>query len=270
MANMKMTLRIVALISLLGLVFLNPLSQGSAYGGFCDNPLPGPPPPPPPGSPTGGCASGPNQCPASGSCTSSPCYTASGMYTTSAVDLQLQTAGQSMSVSRVYRGSRAVDGPLGIGWTSSFATARLTYATYLLSAPSTYEKEADITFPEGGMYRYVENPDGNYVPPPARYDHLIRNVDGSWDLAIQKSGMIYHFDPTGALTSLIDDYGNTQMWTYDGTGRLQRVQDSVSGRYLDLYYGGDGRLSTIQDSTGRQVQYGYDGNGDLTTVTDSS
>ena len=80
--------------------------------------------------------------------------------------------------------------------------------------------------------------------------------------------MIYHFDPTGALTSLIDDYGNTQMWTYDGTGRLQRVQDSVSGRYLDLYYGGDGRLSTIQDSTGRQVQYGYDGNGDLTTVTD--
>jgi RHS repeat-associated protein len=157
---------------------------------------------------------------------------------------------------------------MGLGWTSSIASPRLAFTTYLFAAPSTYRREADVTLPNGKYYPFLENPDGSFLPPSGRYDQLIRNADGTWDMLIQRSLTLYHFDSTGALISITDDYGNIQNWSYDGSGRVQKVTDVLSGRYINVFYGGDGRVSSLQDSGGRQVQYGYNAAGNLTSVTD--
>jgi RHS repeat-associated protein len=146
---------------------------------------------------------------------------------------------------------------------------RLGYSTFLFAAPSTYRKEADLRLENGRLYRFVENPDGaTYTPPVGRADYLVKNGDGTWDFSLQRSGTVYHFAIDGSLSSVKDEFGNLQNWTYDGNGRLQRITDAISGRYIDVFFGADGRISTVQDSGGRQVQYGYDATGLLTNETD--
>jgi len=201
-------------------------------------------------------------------CQKSPCYVASGSYRASATDLQIRTAGFPLTVARSYDSTMAFDGPMGFGWSSSLIV-RLYYATYLFSAPSTYQKEATVIMPSGARYRYVQNANGSFSAPLGRYDTLVRNADGTFDLTLQRSRSTYHFDGTGALSTMTDDFGNKLTYTYDGTGRLQRVADSSgSGRFLDVVFGPNGRISTVQDSSGRVLQYSYTSGGALQTVTD--
>src|SRR5438270_227287 len=104
-----------------------------------------PPPSPPP-------ICQPKEC---DKCTKSPCYVATGIYSRDAVDLNIPTAGTlSLTASRVYDSSRVVDGPIGLGWSSSLMP-RLYYATYLVAAPSTYSHEADVVLPDGVLYRFT-------------------------------------------------------------------------------------------------------------------
>lgn len=204
-----------------------------------------------------------------GNCRKSPVYVSSGAYTTSAIDLSLPAAGGApLQVGRRYDSSRMIDGPLGIGWSSSL-TSRVFYAVYLLSAPSTYSREAQVTLPDGTQNVYIDNGNGTFTPPLGRYDVLVRNADGSFDLTLQRSRTVYHYLATGPISSMRDDYGNTVTFTYDGSGKLQQVADgSGSGRYINVYWGANGRISSIQDSAGRQVVYGYGAQGNLATVTD--
>jgi RHS repeat-associated protein len=172
--------------------------------------------------------------------------------------------------SRRYQSTHAIDGPMGFGWISS-VSARLYYATYLFAAPSTYQKEADVRMPDGSQYRFIDNGNGTFTPPQGRHDTLVRNADGTFDLTLQRTRSVLHFDALGGLLSLTDDYGNALNVTYDGNGRVQRIADMAgSGRYLDAFWGADGRISAVRDSGGRQVQYAYNGQGALATVTDSA
>ena len=203
-----------------------------------------------------------------GKCTKSPCYVGTGVYADVTTDLQIPTNGFPLTVARKYESSHAIDGPAGYGWTLSLS-ARLYYTTYLFAAPSTYQKEADITMPDGARYRFVDNGNGTFTPPLGRYDTLILNTDGTFDLTLQRTSSIYHFAADGSLLSMTDDYGNALVMTYDANGRIQRVADnSGSGRYIDVYWGADGRISGVQDSAGRQMQYTYDIRGVLTSATD--
>src|SRR5688572_33071592 len=89
--------------------------------GYCT--IPGTPPfPPPPQKPPKPCA--PYKCK---NCSESPCFLASGVYTTAALDLQVPTPSFSLVAARSYESNRAVDGPIGVGWTSSLS-ARVYYA----------------------------------------------------------------------------------------------------------------------------------------------
>src|SRR5207237_4027320 len=103
-----------------------------------------------------------------GKCTTSPCYVDSGIYVDDAVDLSIPTNGFPLFVSRHYDSSVTVDGPLGIGWTSSL-TPRLYYATYLY-ATNVYQYEADVVMPDGVQYRFTDNGSGTFTPPPARHE----------------------------------------------------------------------------------------------------
>ena len=184
------------------------------------------------------------------------------------IDLEIPTAaGFPLLVSRTYQSSVHVDGPIGSGWSSNLA-ARIHYAAYLFAAPSTYQYEAVLTMPDGARYRFVDSGDGTFTPPAGRYDVLVRNADGTYDLTLQRSSSVYHFGADGSLASIEDDYGNAIAFTYSG-GELIRAEDLAgSGRYLDVYWGADGRISTIADHTGRFVEYEYNAAGLLISVTD--
>jgi len=203
-------------------------------------------------------------------CSKSPCYLATGTYVSDFVDLQIPTAGMyPLSVLRRYDSSRPADGPLGVGWSSSL-TAHLYYATYLVSAPSTYSYEADIVMPDGVVYRFTTGGVSGFTPPFGRYDSLVKNGDGTYSLTLQHSRSVYRFNADGSLASLTDDYGNVISYTNDASGRIQRMADSAgSGRYIDVTWGADGRIASLTDSAGRVLKYFYEnGNGTLSSVSD--
>jgi RHS repeat-associated protein len=240
--------------------------MGAEAQTYCLTPTAVPKPPAPP-SPPPICQ--PKEC---DKCTKSPCYVATGTYARDAVDLTIPTAGTfSLVASRLYDSSRVTDGPLGLGWSSSL-TPRLYYATYLVTAPSTYSHEADVEMPDGVLYRFTVDGSGAFSPPAGRYDKLVRNGDGTYSLTLGHTRSVYSFAADGSLASLTDDFGNAITWTYDSAGRVQRVADSSgSGRYIDVTWGADGRVSTLTDNSGRQVKYYYDPtDGTLTGVADPS
>jgi RHS repeat-associated protein len=234
------------------------------FASFC---VPGtrPPQSPPPDPPPPVCE--PKAC---DKCSKSPCYLATGTYVSDFVDLQIPTAGMyPLTVSRRYDSSRPADGPLGVGWSSSL-TAHLYYATYLVSAPSTYSYEADIVMPDGVVYRFTTGGGSEFTPPFGRYDSLVKNGDGTYSLTLQHSRSVYRFNADGSLASLTDDYGNVISYTNDASGRIQRMADSAgSGRYIDVTWGADGRIASFADNAGRVSKYFYEnGNGTLSSFSD--
>ncbi len=202
-------------------------------------------------------------------CTGSPNYLGWGVYTTNESDLRLPTAGFPLVVARSYLSSRSVDGPLGVGW-SSTVTARLYHVVLLFAAPSTYQKRAYVAMPDGSRWTFVDNGNDTFTAPLGRHDTLVRNGDGTFDLTLERSRTRYHFGTDGSLLSVTDEFSNTHTYTYDGNGRIQTIADSGdSGRSLTVTWGADGRISSIRDHTNRQVQYGYT-QGALTTVIDAA
>jgi RHS repeat-associated protein len=260
----RIRLRLLALAT--GLLLAN---VGAAqYGGWCGNPVP----PCDPNDPTSACYRPPDPDPRCNpdmcdeNCKKSPCYVGTGSYGTTAIDLNIRTAGFPLSVARRYDSAQAIDGPLGYGWTSSL-TPRVYYAVYLYAAPSTYQKEAYVVMPDGARYRYVDT-GSSFTPPPGRKDVLVRNLDETFTLTLQHTRSTLNFGADGSLLSMRDGYGNTITYTYVA-GRVQQIADSAgSGRSFTVNWGPDGRIATVQDSTGRLVQYGYTAQGSLQTVTD--
>src|SRR5712691_2522925 len=166
-------------------------------------------PPPPPRCTNGpsGAATGADSGNSCQRCTGSPCYPYSGGYTTDARDLLIPTSGLPLVVSRHYESVWPIDRGAGLGWTINLS-ARLYMATYFYAAPSTYLQEADVSLPDGSQYRFALNANGSFTPPADRHDTLVRNGDGSFDLTMVDGPAVYHFDSTGRLTTLTDQFGN--------------------------------------------------------------
>src|SRR6185436_15827945 len=248
-------------------VFIAFLSAPALAQNYCNNPIP----PCDTADPASGCYKPPDPPPKCepkecDKCTKSPCYVGSGVYEHDEKDLEIGMTGFPITVSRLYQSSHTIDGESGYGWISSLS-AHLYYAVFLKAAPNTYQREADIRLPNGHLYRFVENANGSYTPPEGRFDALVRNADGTWDLQLQRTRSRYHFAETGELLEMVDDFGNTQAWTYE-KDRLSRVEDrSGSGRYIEVTWGADGRISDVTDLTKRNVNYQYDSRGVMVSAT---
>jgi len=190
-----------------------------------------------------------------------------GSYTRSATDLSIPTTGYPLELSRDYDSTDLVDGPLGYGWSTNLVP-RAHLAVYAIAQGGAVQSEADITMPDGERLRFSENADGSFTPPSGRFDTLVKNADGTFDLTLQHTRSVDHFNLDGSLGWMADDYGNKLNYTYDANGQLQEVADGAgSGRYLDVYWGADGRISSVVDNAGRAINYVYDGTGHLITVT---
>jgi RHS repeat-associated protein len=215
----------------------------------------------------------PSACPMCTQCNAaaSPCYASNGNYFTTIVDLRITSPSGPLTIQRRYDSAIPVDGVAGVGWSATFSS-RLYYATYLLTPPGTFQIRAYIVLADGTRLAFSQNADGQtFAPLNGRYDTLVKNADGTFDLTPQRSRRRLHFGTTGSLLTDTDENGNAQTYTYDGNGRLQQIQDSAgSGRYVNVYYGSDGRVSEVQDSGARAVYYTYNPDGTLHTVVDAA
>jgi RHS repeat-associated protein len=200
-------------------------------------------------------------------CVGSPCFLQTGNYQTDATDLAIKAVGLPLLFGRHYESALTVDGPLGRGWSFSY-DAQLHYVAYLSQGSATYVRQAAVTMPDGSRLQFTQQSDGSFTPPPGRFDQLLANGDGTFDLTVQRSRTVLHFATDGPLASINDGFGNLTILAYDTSGRLTTVTDSGSGRAVAVYYGGDGRISTLQDSAARQVLFVYNADGTLASVTD--
>lgn len=235
------------------------LLAANVHADYCT--VPGKPAPPPfPDEPPERCQ--PRQC---DKCTGSPCFVSSGIYTNDFVDLMIPTFSYPITVGRTYSSARLVDGPLGVGWTSTL-TPRLYHAAYLLTAPNTYQHEIHVVWPSGWVERFSIS-GGTITPPAGRYDSMVMNGDGTFDMTPQHTREKYHFDSQGALLTMADDYNNVLAYTYDANQRVQTIADQAgSGRSVTIGWV-NGRIGTVTQGS-RHISFGYGADGSLTSMTD--
>lgn len=176
-----------------------------------------------------------------------------GDFTHQALDLGLSGRGLSIEFARTYHSALVADGPLGPGWTHSYALK--------WTQPDT--DTIQIQMPDGRFDRYTRQ--GNqYVPPPGVYHTLVAHLDGTVTLE-RKDQTRFEFDALGRLVNIVDRNQNQIALTYNTQGELATIVDTV-GRVFSLTYNAAGHLETITDPALRVVQYSYN-NGRLSQVT---
>jgi RHS repeat-associated protein len=192
-------------------------------------------------------------------CSGDPVNTATGDYSESTTDLEIQGRGPGLVMRRTYSSLAAKAGmssALGRGWTMSYGMS--------LSVNET-TGYATVTNENGSQTEFQPGAKG-YAAPPGVLATLVKSEGGAYTYTV-KARTIYTFNSSGQLTSVADLNGNKTTLTYNGSGKLEKVADG-SGRTLTFAYNGAGQLESVTDSTGRKVSYGYNGAGRLVEVTD--
>jgi len=213
------------------------------------------PPPPPPQEPP------PETCPIHGS----PVHLKAGNYFYSNQDLFIPGRGFSLQIVRDYDSQNEHEGPFGYGWSFQLLME-------LIKVTEGDEDYAIVRRGDGIRLKFKDNGDGTFTPPAGRYDTLVQNADGSYDL-MKKTGTCSscaetaHFDTGGNLLYKRDGNGNQMGFSYDGTGRVATIID-VSGRQLMFSYGTNNKISKVTGPAGREFSYTYDAAGNLASYSD--
>ena len=85
-------------------------------------------------------------------------------------------------------------------------------------------------------------------------------------------GTDYNFTSVGLLSTVVDRFGNTTHYFYDGSNRVTSIQDPTGASTTFSYDAGTGKLSSIMTlglSGARWSNFSIDGSGDLRSVTDA-
>lgn len=100
-------------------------------------------------------------------------------------------------------------------------------------------------------------------------DVLVLNADGSYTLT-RLDQTRYVFDAAGKLSRIEDRYGNPARLSYNPAGRLDRVTDQASARFIQFNYvspeSATSLLASVADNAGRVVTYTFS-SGVLATST---
>jgi len=174
-----------------------------------------------------------------------------------ATDLSYGGRGPGIEVTRTHNADDSRDGPFGHSWT-------FNYNPTLTENPNG---SIDVRRETGSIHRFTSAGGGNYYPPKAVYDTLIKNPDGTYSLKLKGSKLIQKFNSSGKLLSITDRNGNSIAFQYDSNSRLINITDAA-GRVATLNYGANGKISSIVDPLGRTASYSYDGNNNLTSAID--
>ncbi|WTW94975.1 DUF6531 domain-containing protein [Streptomycetaceae bacterium NBC_01309] len=153
-----------------------------------------------------------------------------GNYTTSAADASVGAVGPELTVRRTYNSmDPRPDSAFGEGWSSRWDMRAIP--------DSDGSGNVVVVLADGRQVRFGRNFDGSYAAPSGGFATFTTAQGGGWVLA-DKSGTRHVVDAVGRLTGIQDASGRAQALTYDGTGRLARATDAMSGRYLDFTWSG--------------------------------
>jgi YD repeat-containing protein len=195
----------------------------------------------------------------------SPVHLKAGNYFYSNQDLLIPGRGFSLQIVRDYDSQNEHEGPFGYGWSFQLLME-------LIRVTEGDEDYAVVRRGDGVRLKFKDNGDGTFTPPAGRYDTLVQNADGSYDL-MKKTGTCSscaetaHFDTGGHLLYKRDGNGNQVSFSYDGTGRVATVTDA-SVRQLTFSYGTNNKISKVTDPAGREFSYTYDAAGNLVSYSD--
>ena len=102
-----------------------------------------------------------------------------------------------------------------------------------------------------------------------RHDTLVKNADGSYALT-RKDQSVYHFNTAGQLVEQKNGHGQSLVMAYEGSGRLARVTEPLSGQFLAFQYNTGSLLDSVTDGMNRRVSFTYDTNRNLIGITDAN
>jgi RHS repeat-associated protein len=195
-----------------------------------------------------------------------PVNTRTGNLSYSLVDLKVQTMSMPLTLQRSYssQGVAIPDGPLGARWTHNH-DSRLVFP----DDPGGQSDEVWLKAHSANQYRFYIGDMGDFIPDAGVQAELVEESGPPIQYRLTTASQSeYLFDENGVLLEWTDPQGRIFTYTYDLSGRLERVTAPDVTRYIELTYDIDDRISSIEDHTGRSVNYGYDSNGDLASFTD--
>jgi RHS repeat-associated protein len=185
--------------------------------------------------------------------------TATGAYSTSAVDASLAGIGVPFRFGRTYTSAdQSGDMPagrFGPGWSDSYS-----------SSLTVDQGTGNILLhtDNGQWLVFNKQGDGSYKSDGASSSALI-SVSGGFDL-VRTDRTVLHFSTIGQLASMHDRNGQGLTFTYGASPNCGTITDS-GGRTITFTCNTDGTVSKITLPDARKVQYAYTG-GLLTSVTD--
>ena len=118
---------------------------------------------------------------------------------------------------------------------------------------------------------FTNNGQNQYTCPDQSMKNVILNKsqDGSYTLTLKDQSQ-YQFNTTGVITDMKNCHGQALNLSYDGTNRLDKIIEPISGQSLTISYNADSLIATITDTLSRKVYFTYDSSQNLIGVTDPS
>ena len=160
----------------------------------------------------------------------------------------------SFDWTRTYTSTDAAVGPLGPGWTHTYA------ASLQLQANGDVLARGE----EGQEILFTRQADGSFAGAPGARATL-SPVAGGYEL-LRRDQVTYAFGASGRLLAIEDRNGEGVALAYDAQARLATVTDPA-GRRATVAYDASGRVGSVSTDDGRSVSYGYV-SGRLASVTD--
>lgn len=203
-----------------------------------------------------------------------PVNTATGAFTESFTDAQVDAPGMPFTVGRVYSSDNSSVGALGKGWQLPWET-RLQFdssGNALLvgegGSRHLYTKQSGGTFDTPGEARSTLASDGSgYKLTTANHSAYSFNGSGQLTAVKDRTGRGLSLSYTGNQpTTITDGAGHAAALTYSGA-RLNKVT-LADGRSIVYSYTGD-QLTGVTSLDGKTETYGYDDSGRLNTVTNA-
>jgi RHS repeat-associated protein len=184
-----------------------------------------------------------------------PVNTRTGSFINQVEDLATPGTGVAFNWMRTYTSGDATVGPLGPGWTDTYAAS----LTVLGNGDVLARGE------EGQELYFTMQGDGSFVGDAGALATLT-SVAGGYELA-RSDQITYTFDTSGRLLSIEDRNGQGVTLAYDAQNRLSTITDAAGKQVTVGYSGASTLVSTVSTQDGRSVSYGYT-SGRLTSVTD--
>ncbi|MGH9280258.1 MAG: RHS repeat-associated core domain-containing protein [Acidimicrobiales bacterium] len=212
----------------------------------------------------GGCGTTAPHVPAVQRSVGQPVNTATGNFWHTFDDLSVPSRGLDLDFRHTYNSLNAsLDGPLGYGWTHSYADS----LSFGVGGTVTVRQcnGAELFFRPAGS---------GYSAPPRVTATLVHNPDATWSVTTD-AGQVSSFDAAGRLVARRDHNGYVTHLNYTGSQLTGIVADAdltpnANNRSLALTYEGP-HIKTVRDGEGRMVTFFYeDGAGNLTKVVDAN